>query len=181
LTAGVGAIDRDEVERRADGAGNDYDRYIAIWAAWVGALATDDHVALRRWMDAQLDNVVSSGLRENWLTMFCGALTLIGEGADHRPQLRNAMRHAEAEGRSAEADCILALGYAAHVDGDDASAAELLAAASGDLFHDTANYIHHTVIQDLVVRPRMSPADFAGASDRGRGVDLADIIATSMV
>ena len=49
-----------------------YDRYICIWAAYVDALIDRDGPAMRRWMDRQHENVLGSGLRENWLT--CSAM-----------------------------------------------------------------------------------------------------------
>ncbi len=159
-----------EAELRAIATGddtNDYDHYISLWASWVVALADLDGPRLRRIQDTQLESLRASGLLDNWLTMFCDALTMIGEGREYLPQLRRARRRAEAEGRHADADCVLALGLAAAYAGDPVRAAELVGASGGALFHDTANFVHHLVVRDQVVRPRLNPDTFAAAMARG--------------
>lgn len=108
------------------GCGNDYDRYICIWAASLLAMVDRDGPRLRGLMDAQLLDLMSTGLHENWLTMYWGALGQVCNGEDYLPQLRRARRRAEAEGRSADADCVLALGYAAACRDGWEQAAELL-------------------------------------------------------
>jgi hypothetical protein len=157
--------------------GDGYDRYICVWAAWVDALIDRDGGRLRRWMDAQLANVRDSGLRENWLMLFSVALTMIGEGADWRPQLSRARRRAEAEGRRADLDCVFALAYAAACRSEHEVAAELIGASGGGLFHDTAAFVLHMVIRDRTVRPHLSPAVFAAAVDRGSRLSIPDILA----
>ncbi|MGZ8736822.1 MAG: ATP-binding protein [Nocardioides sp.] len=157
--------------------GDDYDRYICIWAASLVALVDRDGPRLRRLMDAQLTDLMSTGLRENWLTMYWGALALISNGDDYLPQLRRARRRAEAEGRSADADCVLALGYAAACRDDWERAAELLGAAADELLRDTAGFIHHALLGEQLVRPRLEPDAFTAATARGRQLPLADLLA----
>jgi predicted ATPase/DNA-binding winged helix-turn-helix (wHTH) protein len=157
--------------------GDGYDRYIAVWAAWTDALGDRDGPRLRRWMDAQLENVRDSGLRENWLSMFSMTLTLIGEGANWRPYLSRARRRAEAEGRQADVDCVFALAYAAACRDEHERAAELIGATGGALFHDTANFLHHLIVRDRTVRPHLTPEAFDAAVARGRRLSIPDILA----
>ena len=82
-------------------------------------------------MDEQRADLSTTALNENWLTLYWGALALICEGEDYLPQLRRARSRAAAEGRGAEADCVLALGFAAACDDDCERAAELLARHRG--------------------------------------------------
>ncbi|MGY1603539.1 ATP-binding protein [Geodermatophilus sp. SYSU D00815] len=161
--------------------GTDYDTYIAVWAAWLVALADRDAGRMRRLMDAQHAQLQDSGLDENWLTTYSEALTLIAAGEPHLPQLRRARQRAEQEGRRADADVVLALGYAAACRDDWTAAAELVSAAGGSLFSDTAGFFHHVVLRDRLVRPRLTAQDFAAASARGAGLDLADVLAAHEV
>jgi predicted ATPase len=158
------------------GAARDYDRYICIWAGWLAAVAERDGPRMRELMDVQLSDLAATGLNENWVTMFSNALTMIGERADYVPQLLRARRRAEAEGRSADADTVLALAYAAAVDDAWEEAAELLGAVRGALFHDTAGFVHHTLLRDQVVRPRLDPAAFDAACERGERRDLSAVL-----
>ncbi|HEU4511799.1 MAG TPA: BTAD domain-containing putative transcriptional regulator [Nocardioidaceae bacterium] len=153
-------------------SGGDYDRYICIWAASLVALVDRDGPRLRRLMDTQLANLMDSGLQENWLTMYWGALSRIATGEDYLPQLRRSRRRAEAEGRRAEADCVLALGYAAACHDQWEAAAELVGAAAGALQRDTAGFIHHVLVREQLVRPRLEPEVFAAAVARGQGLDV---------
>ena len=150
-------------------SGSDYDRYICIWSASLVALVDRDGPRQRRLMDAQLADLMASGLRENWLTMYWEALAMIGGGEDYLPQLRRARQRAEAEGRHAEADWVLALGYAAACRDEWEQAAELLGAAEGALQRDTASFIHHALLREQLVRPRLDPDAFAAVTARGRG------------
>jgi predicted ATPase len=154
-----------------------YDRYICIWAAYVAALTGRDGTEMRRWMDRQHENVLGSGLRENWLTMYCDTLTRVAEGSEYLPHLRQARLRAESEGRRADLDCVLALSYAAACRDEPVLAAELIGAIGGGLFHDTANFIHHTIIRERVVRPLVDAPSFAAALARGRDLSIADILA----
>jgi hypothetical protein len=70
-----------------------------------------------------------------------------------------------------------ALAYAASCQGAPVRAAELLGASEEGLFHDTANYIHHLVIRDRVVRPTLDAATFEEAIARGGGLPVARILA----
>ena len=154
----------------------DYDRYLALWAASLVAVAERDGARQRELMDAQVADLASSGLRENWLTLYWEALALIGEGADHLPQLRRARQRAEAEGRDAEADCVLALAYAAACRDEWERAAELLGAAAG-LQRDTAGFLHLVLLRDRLVRPRLDPDVFGSATARGQGLVLEEVLA----
>ncbi len=51
--------------------------------------------------------------------------------------------------------------------GEPVRAAELVGASGGASFHDTANFVHHLVVRDQVVRPRLNPDTFAAAMARG--------------
>jgi hypothetical protein len=173
-TEGLAVEARGAVDAAVD---RDYDRYICIWAGFLVALADRDGPGMRELMDIQLTDLAASGLQENWLTMFSNALTMIGERADYAAQLQRARQRAEAEGRRADADTVLALAYAAAVDDDWEQAAELLAAVQAAMLHDTAGFIHHTLLREQVVRPRLDPAVFAAASTRGEGHDLRALLA----
>jgi hypothetical protein len=158
------------------GAERNYDRYISIWAAFVVALAARDGAGMRELIDTQLADLSVSGLRENWLTMFSDALAMIAQRVDYLPQLERARERAEAEGRSADADTVLALAYAAAVEEDWELAAELLAAVRSAMHRDTAGFLHHSVICEQVVRPRLDPVAFAAAEARGERLDLDDVL-----
>jgi hypothetical protein len=166
----------EELAELTGGEGREYDRYICLWAAWLTALADLDGARLRTLMDAQLHNLRSSGIGGNWLTMFCEALTLAGGGQDYLGQLRAARDRAESEGRRADADCVLALAYAAACEGEAVRAAELVGAC-GRLFRDTANYFVLVVVRELVVRPLLEEDEFESALERGRGRPMADLLA----
>jgi predicted ATPase/DNA-binding winged helix-turn-helix (wHTH) protein len=154
-----------------------YDRYICVWAGWVDALVDRDGPALLRWMDRQAENIHGSGLRENWVMLFCYALSRIADGSEYLSHLGRARHRAESEGRHADADCVLALAYAAACRDDPERAAELLGACGGGLFHDTANFIHYAVIRDRVVRPMLSPDTFETAYRRGADLRVATVLA----
>ena len=154
-----------------------YDRYICIWAAYVDALIDRDGAAMRQWMDRQHENILGSGLRENWLTLYCDALARIADGSDYLAYLRLARLRAESEGRRADLDCVLAIAYAAACRDEPLFAAELIGAIGGGLFHDTANFIHHTIIRERVVRPLIDAPSFELAQARGHDLSIADILA----
>jgi len=148
-------------------SGAEYDRYICLWAASLMALVDRDGPRLRQLMDAQLTDLMANGLRENWLTMYWQALALVGGGEEYLPQLRRARRRAEEEGRSADADCVLALAYAAACRADWARAATLLGASHTALLRDTASFVHLTLVRDQLVRPRLTAAEFEECTRRG--------------
>ena len=160
-----------------------YDRYIAIWAAWVHALAKRDGPRLRRFLDLQRQNLQDSGLNETWLITFNTALTLIAEQRPFRRQLQRAIDHARLEGRDATPEVALALAYASACSDDMTSAAELLAASARAYLSGTANHIHycnhihHWVITTLVVRPALDEATFGAATQRGHAMAVTDIVA----
>ncbi len=162
---GLDAEVRDLLE---DDSEHEYDRYLCIWAASLVALVDRDGPGLRRLMDAQLADLMASGLRENWLTMYWEALSLIAGREDYLPQLRRACDRAEAEGRRPEADCLLALGYAAACRDAWEEAAELLGAAGRVLLHDTAGFIHQALLREQLVAPRLDPEVLRAATARGR-------------
>jgi len=168
----------DDEARALTGADSDgdYDRYLAIWAASLIALVDRDGPRLRWLMDAQLVDLAASGLRENWLTMYWDALALIAGGEDYLPQLRRSRRRAEAEGRRAEADCVLALAYAAACRDAWEEAAELVGAAGVALLHDTAGFIHHALLREQLVRPVLEPDVFAEATMRGQALALDEVL-----
>jgi len=158
-------------------SGRDYDRYICLWGSSLLALVDRDGPRLRGLMDAQLTDLMTSGLRENWLTMYWGALALVAERRDFLPQLRRARDRAAAEGRQVEADCVLALAYAAACHDDWERAAELLGAVADVLLHDTAGFIHLALVRDQLVRPHLEPEAFAAATARGRELDVGAVLA----
>jgi predicted ATPase/DNA-binding winged helix-turn-helix (wHTH) protein len=166
-----------EIRELTTPVANGYDRYVCLWAAWAHALVSLDGPEMRKVMVRQADNIRGSGLQENWLTLFCDALTSIADGSDHLPQLSLARRRAEAEGRRADVDCVLALAYAAACRDEPVRAAELIGASSGGLFHDTANFVHHMIIRDCVVRPLLDTNSFEQAMARGRARPIARILA----
>ncbi|WP_432479645.1 ATP-binding protein [Nocardioides sp. GXQ0305] len=166
-----------EVRDLVDSAGErDYDRYICHWAGTLLALADGDASQLRRLYDQQLLDLAATGLRENWLTMYWGALALIVEGRDYRGQLVRSRGRADAEGREVDADFVLALACAAGYRDDWERAAELVGAASGTLLHDTAGFIHLTLVRDQMVRPRLDATTFRAALERGTRLDLATVL-----
>jgi predicted ATPase/DNA-binding SARP family transcriptional activator len=158
------------------GSGSEYDRYICLWVASLLALVDRDGPRLRRLMDSQLADLMESGLQENWLTMYWQALVLIGDGRDYLTQLRRSRLRAEAEGRSADADCVLALAYDAACHDEWERAAELVGAADTALRYDTASFIHHALLREQLVRPRLEPEVFSEATARGRKADLGDLL-----
>jgi predicted ATPase/DNA-binding SARP family transcriptional activator len=158
------------------GSGSEYDRYICLWVASLLALVDRDGPRLRRLMDAQLGDLVENGLQENWLTMYWEALVLIGDGQDYLPKLRRSRQRAEQEGRSADADCVLALAYDAACHDEWERAAELVGAADTALRYDTASFIHHALLREQLVRPRLEPEVFRGATERGRTTDLDKLL-----
>jgi len=168
---------RAEVRDLVDAVGErDYDRYICHWAGSLLALADQDPRALRHLFDQQLRDLAASGLRENWLTLYWGALALVVEGEDYRAQLVRSRGRAEAEGREVDADLVLALACAAGYREEWERAAELVGAATATLLHDTAGFIHLTLVRDQMVRPRLDPATFAAAHERGRSLDLTELL-----
>ena len=168
---------RAEVSDLVDPAGErEYDRYICHWAGSLLALVDRDAPRLRRLFDQQLRDLAATGLRENWLTMYWGALALIAEGEDHRNQLVRSRGRAEAEGREVDADLVLALACAAAYRDEWERAAELVGAAAGTLLNDTAGFIHLTLVRDQMVRPQLDPEVFAAALARGAALDLAAVL-----
>ncbi len=151
----------------------EYDRYICHWAGSLLALVDRDAPRLRHLFDQQLRDLAATGLRENWLTMYWGALALIVEGQDYRQQLLRSRGRAEAEGREADADCVLALACAAACRDDWELAAELAGAVAGTLIHDTAGFIHLTLVRDQMVRPHLDPQVFGTAYARGADLDVS--------
>ena len=157
--------------------GPGYDTYIAIWAAWLVALVARAGGRLQGLMELQLAHLRASGLDENWLTAYSESLALIASDEPYLPRLRLARQRAAQEGRAVDADVVLALSYAAACRDDWGRAAELVAAAGGALFADTAGFIHHTLLRDRLVRPRLDPADFAAASARGEALSVPAVLA----
>jgi hypothetical protein len=176
-TAGRRAGLAEEIRALSPPASDGYDDYILIWAAFVYALVDRDGPVLRGWMDRQADVLRSSGLRDSWVTLFCDALARIADDADYLPRLSQARRWAEAEGRRADRDCLLALAYAAACRGEAERAAELVGAIGSGLFHDTANFVHHLLIRDHVIRPMLDPDGFTAALARGADRPIAAVLA----
>ena len=81
-----------------------------------------------------------------------------------------------AEGRRAGAAWVSADAYAAACRDDREWAAELLGAAGALLFRDTASFIHHLVLRDRVVQPRLDPTVFAVAGARAAERGLTAIL-----
>jgi predicted ATPase/DNA-binding SARP family transcriptional activator len=175
----LGATDEIHTEARAlteDVTTRDYALYLCRWAASLVALVDRDGAWQDRLMTCQRDELAATGLRENWLTMYWGALTSIGLGDEYVGQLARARAWARAEGRQADADCVLALAYAAACDDDWERAAELVGATQGALLHDTAGYLHQAIIRDRLVRPRLDPHRYAVLAGRGRDLGLAEVL-----
>jgi predicted ATPase/DNA-binding SARP family transcriptional activator len=178
LTDGLtGVADEAEALVRHPDAGHDYDRYICLWLAWVTALIARDGTRLRSLMDGQVADVRATGLPENWLMTLSEAFTRIGEGTDYLGQLAAARGRAEAEGRAAEAECVLTLAYAAACAGEAERAAELIGACQDRLVRDTAGNVTMIVVRDHVVRPLLAPDVFASALERGAGLSPSDLLA----
>jgi hypothetical protein len=176
----LGRTDRLDQEVRdltESDTGHDYDRYICLWASSVLALVDRDGPRLRALMDAQLADLMASGLHGNWLTLYWEALAMISTGEAYLPQLRRARQRAELEGRRAKADCALALAYAAACRDEWERSAELLATAGGALLDDTAGFIHLSLLREQLVRPRLDPSAFAAATARGESADLDQLLA----
>ena len=72
---------------------------------------------------------------------------------------------------------MLALGYAAACRDDWERAAELLGAAADELLRDTAGFIHHALLREQLVRPRLEPEAFTAATARGQQLRLGDLLA----
>jgi hypothetical protein len=128
-------------------------------------------------MNRQVEHLHGSGLRENWVMLFCDALADIAGGADYLPRLGMALRRAEAEGRNADVDGVLALAYVEACRDRPVQAAELIGACGGRLFHDTANFLLLMLMRDCVVRPMLDAETFAAATARGRERSLASVLA----
>ena len=154
----------------------DYARYLCHWAASLVALVDRDGSWLGHLMDQQRDDLSTTALHENWLTLYWGALALVAQGEDCRPLLRRARDRALAEGRAAEADCVLLLAYAAACSNEWERAAELLGAAEGELLHDTAGFIHQSLLREQLVRPQLEPDRFKELLHRGRRLRLSAVL-----
>jgi hypothetical protein len=175
----LGATDGIHDEARAlteHVATRDYALYLSRWAASLVAIVDRDGSWQDRLMAAQRDDLAASGLRENWLTMYWGALTLIGLGEEYLGQLGRARAWARAEGRAADADCVLALAYAAACRDDWEGAATLVGATEGALLRDTAGYIHQAIVRDQLVRPRLAPRRYEELAATGRELALTDVL-----
>ena len=155
----------------------DYDSYIIHWAASLLALVDRDAPRLRQLWDAQVRDLAASGLHENWLTMYWGALTLALEGEDYLEQLRHSRDRAKIEGRDNDPDSVLALACAAAFDGDWEEAAELIGVVADTMLHDTAGFIHLVLVRDQLVRPMLDHETFKAACARGVGRDVGTILA----
>ncbi|MGE0141123.1 MAG: hypothetical protein AB7R77_25250, partial [Ilumatobacteraceae bacterium] len=174
---GVSGDVRAEAHELTDGQSTrDYALYLCRWAASLTALVDRDGPWLDALMAAQRDDLAASGLHENWLTMYWGALMSIVTGRDHVHELARARARASAEGRGADADCVLALAYAAACRDDWEGAAELVGATEGALLHDTAGYFHQAIVRDRLVRPRLAPDTYAECVARGRRLALHQIV-----
>jgi hypothetical protein len=154
----------------------DYARYLCHWSASLIALLERDGAWLEHLMDQQRADLATTALHENWLTLYWGALALIAQGEDYLPQLSRSRAQAELEGRSADADCVLALAYAAACRDEWGRAAELVGATAGALLHDTASYIHQAMLTDQLVRPQLEPAEFAARIAQGQRMSIAEIL-----
>ena len=174
----LGETDGLREEGRALTAGasdRDYARYLCHWATSLIALLDQDATWLAHLMDQQRDDLSTTALMENWRTLYGGALALSAAGEDYHPQLRRARARAADEGRAADADCVLALSYAAACDDDWERAAVLIGVTQGALLHDTAGFIHQTLLREQLVRPRLDADTFAELVRRERR-DPAEIL-----
>jgi predicted ATPase/DNA-binding winged helix-turn-helix (wHTH) protein len=165
-----------EIDELTSVPSDGYDRYICIYAAWSKAFVDRDGARLRMWMTRQTEHLHGSGLRENWVMLFCDALADIAGGADYLPQLGRALHRAEAEGRNADVDVVLALAYDEACRDRPVQAAELMGTCGGRFFHDTANFLHFLLMRDCVVRPMLDPETFAAATARGQERSLASVL-----
>ena len=92
-------------------------------------------------------------------------------------RLRSLMDAQVANVRAAEAECVLALAYAAAWAGEVERAAELVGACQDLLARDTAGNVTMVLVRDHVIRPLLPPGGFAAALDRGAGLPLPDLLA----
>jgi predicted ATPase/DNA-binding SARP family transcriptional activator len=169
---------RDEAEALSvDSTPRDYARYLCLWAASCHALVERDSAWLAGLMTSQRADLTTTGIRENWLTLYWGALSRVVAGEEFLPSLRRARFQAEAEGRDSEADCVLALAYAAACRDEWEVAAELVGATQHVLLHHTASFIHLGLVGDQLIAPRLGQERYGELAARGRGLVLADVLA----
>lgn len=154
----------------------DYARYLCHWAASLIALVDRDGSWLGHLMDQQRDDLSTTALHENWLTLYWGALALVAQGEDCRPLLRRARDRAVAEGRATESDCVLVLAYAAACGNEWERAAELLGATEGELLHDTAGFFHQALLREQLVKPQLEPDTFTELLHRGHRLRLSEVL-----
>jgi hypothetical protein len=168
---------RDEAEAlTADSTPRDYARYLCLWAASCHALVERDGAWLAGLMASQQADLMTTGIRENWLTLYWGALSRVVAGEDFLPALRRARVQAEAEGRDSDADCVLALAYAAACCDEWETAAQLVGTTQHVLLHHTASFIHLALVGDQLIAPRVGRQRYAELTARGRELVLADVL-----
>ena len=175
----LGRTDRLDQEVRdltESDTGHDYDRYICLWASSVLALVDRDGPRLRALMDAQLADLVASGLHGNWLTLYWEALAMISTGEAYLPQLRLARQRAELEGRRADADCALALASPPPA-GTSGSGPRSSWRPREARCSTTPRASSTSLLREQLVRPRLDPSAFAAATARGESADLHQLLA----
>ncbi len=176
----LGSLDglRDDARAVTEGVATaDYALYLSRWAASLVAVVERDGAWQDDLMTHQLEELESSTLRGNWLTLYWDALRLIGIGEEFRPQLLRARARAEAEGRGAEPDLVLALAHVAAGRDEWEEAALLVGATEGALLHDTAGFLQQVIVRDRLVRPHLDPDVFDRQLARGRDLVLSDVLA----
>jgi predicted ATPase/DNA-binding winged helix-turn-helix (wHTH) protein len=154
-----------------------YDRFLLHWAGWMLGLAERNAVTARRWMSRQQDFLDRTGIVETWITSLSTALCDVVEGGDVVSRLAHTLDLADREGYRADADCVLALAYAAMCAERPSEAAELIGIATHARINATALYVLYSAVLDQPLRGRLDAAAMAEAAARGRERTPAEALA----
>jgi predicted ATPase/DNA-binding winged helix-turn-helix (wHTH) protein len=180
---GAGRPEDDEEARatltRLRGASSQdgYDSFILHWAGWMLALAEQDAVAARAWMEQQQDFLDRTGIVETWITSFSTVMCEVVEGVDVRPGLARTLALADREGYRADADCVLVLAFAELCADRTEAAAALVGTAMHGRFNATAHYVLYRNVLDRSLRQRLEPRALAAATAQGRDRSAEEALA----